>query len=204
MARIDEAKDLERVEQLVFAPHGLALKPFTQAQLRTGRTPDFQVFKNGQHVAYCEVKSPRDDRLDDLLDAASPGTIVGYGGNDPTFNRLARHIQKAASQFDAVDPKRQLPRILAIVNHDEKSGVLDLLEALTGKLYCEGGVTVPSMMHIARGRLRGVQYRIDLYVMINEHAPRVVSNVFTQDNQGHFRTLCALLGADAAKITQLG
>jgi hypothetical protein len=200
---IDEATDLALVNRLLFKPNSLIGQPFSQTELLTGKTPDFRVFKNGQHVAYCEVKSPRDDRLDELLDAAPPGTIVGYGGNDPTFNRLARHIRDAAAQFDAVDPTRELPRILAIVNHDEKSGVLDLLETLTGKLYCEGGKSFPTMMHIARDRLKGVQYRIDLYVMINEHKPRVVSNVFTQDDESHCLALCGLLGLAPAAIMQL-
>jgi len=78
-----------------------------------------------------------------------------------------------------------------------------LLETLTGKLYCEGGKSLPTMMHIARDRLKGIQYRIDLYVMINEHKPRVLSNVFTQDDESHCHALCGLLGADPAAIEQL-
>src|SRR5262249_31410695 len=51
--------------------------------------------------AFCEVKSPRDDWLDDQIEAASPGQIAGGARSDPTFNRIARHVDKAASQFDA-------------------------------------------------------------------------------------------------------
>jgi hypothetical protein len=59
------------------------------------------------------------------------------------------------------------------------------------------------MMHIARGRLGGVQYQIDLYVMINEHAPRVESYLFTKSDAEHFRNLCKLLEFDEAGIQQL-
>jgi hypothetical protein len=76
MARVDEGRDLERVKQLVFTPRGLILKPFTQTQLLTGRTPDFKVFKRDQHAAYCEVKSPRDDWLNDQIEAAPPEQLL--------------------------------------------------------------------------------------------------------------------------------
>jgi hypothetical protein len=163
MAKIDESKDLDLVERLLFKPHGLTVTPFAQAELLTGRTPDFKVFRAGYQVAYCEVKSPRDDWLDDQLDAAPPGTIVGGGRHDPTFNRLARHIQKAATQFEAVDPKRQFPAILAFVNHDEHSGFADLMEVLTGYFQTDKGSAIATMMDIAQGRLKEVKFKIDLY-----------------------------------------
>src|SRR2546423_2346755 len=42
-------------------------------------------------------KSPRDDWLDEQLDSAPPGQIVGGARSHPTFNRTARHVQKAAT-----------------------------------------------------------------------------------------------------------
>lgn len=66
MAKIDEDKDLALVEQLLFKPRGLNVQRFSQAELRTTRTPDFRVFKGARHMAHCEVKSPNDPWLDNL------------------------------------------------------------------------------------------------------------------------------------------
>ena len=62
-------------------------------------------------AGYCEVKSPRDDWLDEQLERAPPGMIVGGGRPDPTFNRIARNIVKAVKQFDAVNPDHSLSNV---------------------------------------------------------------------------------------------
>jgi hypothetical protein len=140
--RPDEGLDVGLKEELLFTPRGLQLQRFTQAETLAGKTPDFRVFQLGNLVAFCEAKSPQDDWLDDQLDVAAPMQLAGGLRNDPTFNRIARHVEKAASQFDAVNAGRTLPNILVLVNHDKASNYNDLRETLTGMFHSEGGASL--------------------------------------------------------------
>jgi hypothetical protein len=201
MARApDEDRDLELIEELLFAPRGLQLQRFTQAETLAGRTPDFRVLKAGNIVAFCEAKSPRDDWLDDRLDVAAPMQLVGGLRNDPIFNRIARHVEKAASQFDAVNPGRTLPNILVFVNHDKASSYNDLRETLTGMFHAESGERFATMTYISEGRLGQIKRRIDLYVWIDARTKRIQGYVFGEASPEHVRAICELLGLDASKI----
>ena len=123
-------------------------------------------------AGFCEVKSPRDDWLDEQLEQAPPGTIVGGGRSDPTFNRLASHILKAVKQFDAVNPDHSLPNVLVFVNHDDKSGYRDLSETLTGHIRANSGEVYVTMTYIPDGLLGDKRNRIDLYLWIDEYRDR--------------------------------
>jgi hypothetical protein len=114
----NEQADVALVKRIIFGGQGLLLEPFAREETLKNRTPDFKVFKNSKIVAFCEIKSPRDDWLDAQIETANPGQIAGGARNDPTFNRLARHISKAASQFDAVNKDRAVPNILVFVKSD--------------------------------------------------------------------------------------
>jgi hypothetical protein len=193
--------DLQLVQEIVFAARGLTLERFTHAETVAGRTPDFRVFKDAELVAYCEVKSPRDDWLEDQLAAAQPLEIVGGPRNDPIFNRIARQIEKAVTQFDAVNGLRLIPNILVFVNHDTMSNINDLMETVTGYFQSESGEREPTIMHIAEGRLGSIKRRVDLYVWIDSRTRRVQGYVFGQEDAQHLQQICALLGLDASKIT---
>src|SRR5262245_42661903 len=69
----DEAADLSLVKRLIFTEPDVALERFNYRETSVHRTPDFKVMRNGNLVAYCEVKSPRDDWLDEQIDAAPAG-----------------------------------------------------------------------------------------------------------------------------------
>lgn len=200
MGKPDEDPDLKLVEDLIFTPRGLQLRRFTQAETLAGRTPDFRVFQSGNLVAFCEAKSPRDDWLDDQLDAAAPLQLVGGLRSDPTFNRIARHVEKAASQFDAVNPARALPNILAFVNHDKASSYNDLRETLTGMFHAAGGERFATMTHISERRLGEIKRRIDLYAWIDVRSKRIQGYVFGEASPEHVKAICDLLGLDATKI----
>jgi hypothetical protein len=198
--RPDEDRDLEVIEDLLFAPRGLQLQRFTQAETLAGKTPDFRAFKAENLVAFCEAKSPPDDWLDDQLDVAAPMQLVGGLRNDPTFNRIARHVEKAASQFDAVNPGRTLPNILVFVNHDKASSYNDLRETLTGMFHADGGERFPTMTHISEGRLGEIKRRIDLYGWIDARTKRIQGYVFGEASPEHVKAICDLLGLEASKI----
>jgi hypothetical protein len=200
MQKPNEDPDLRLVEELLFTPRSLVLQRFTRTETLTGRTPDFRVFRTGELVAYCEVKSPRDDWLDNQLDDAPPLQLVGGLRPDPTFNRIARHIEKAATQLESVNSARLVPNILVFVNHDRASSFNDLRETLTGMFYSADGERFETMSHISEGRLREAKLRINLYVWIDERRRKIEGYFFNEAVPEHVSKVCELLGLDASKI----
>jgi hypothetical protein len=106
--KYDEQPDLNLLAAWLAKPErGLSTARFTDRETKTGKTPDFRMLRGKDLVAFCEVKSPNDPWLDEQLEGASALTIVGGCRNDPTFNRLARLVNKADRQFAAVNPNRE-------------------------------------------------------------------------------------------------
>ena|SRR5579871_1314570 len=196
----NEDPDLQLVEELIFAPRRLVLHRFSQIETLRGRTPDFRVIQQDRLAAFCEVKSPRDDWLDDQLDVTPPGVIVGGGRSDPTFNRIARHVEKAATQFDAVNLGRSVPNILVFANYADASHYGDLIETVTGIFHAESGERYVTMTHISEGRLATAKQKIDLYVWIDGKARRIQGYLFNEAFPDNVATLCELLGLDPTKI----
>jgi hypothetical protein len=199
MSRLpDEGPDLRLVEDLIFGGKEIILRRFESIDTLTRRTPDFKVLRDGILVAFCEVKSPRDDWLDQQIEAATSGQIVGRARPDPTFNRIARHIEKAASQFDAVNGDRTVPNILVFVNHADAAGPNDLLETVTGTFFAENGQRFATVRHISQGRLASVREIIDLYIWIDQKTSR--TSYFFNKDPNRVTALCDLLQIDATKI----
>src|SRR2546423_1452462 len=123
MDRTNEEQDLALVEELVSGPAGFILDRI--AAIPQEPRPDFRMLSWRGLAGYFEVKSPRDDWLDDQLLAAPPGTIVGGASEDPRFNRVARHVLKAVKQFRTVNPDHGHPNVLVFVNHDAGSNFDD-------------------------------------------------------------------------------
>lgn len=165
--RTNEEKDLVLVQELVSGPAGFSLERI-EATPQEPR-PDFQMVSWRGLEGYCEVKSPRDDWLDEQLEQAPPGTIVGGGRPDPTFNRIARHVLKAVKQFDAVNPDHSLPNMLIFVNHDDNSGFADMCETLTGRYRADSGEVYETMTRISDGILGDKRKRIDLYLWVDDY-----------------------------------
>jgi hypothetical protein len=135
--------------------------------------------------------------LDDLLHNAPSETIVGGARRDPIFNRLARLLERAASQFAAVNPSRRELNILAYVNHDPASRYADLHETLTGYFLASDGSTHPTVRRIAEDWIGEAKRRVDVFLwfeganmwgLINDADPMRV------------RRVCALFGFDQDKI----
>lgn len=194
-----ENRDLSLVAAKLEA-HTLQALRFPKEQPRVGKTPDFRVMDGGDLFAYYEVKSPRDEWLDGQIDQAEPGEIVGGLRSDPVFNRLSKMVEKAAEQFDAVNPDRSVPNILAIVNHDDASHPGDLIEMLTGMFKADNGTRHPTMRHVSEGRIREAKYRIDLYVWIDGGMGEVRCYLFGESVPAHVDALCAKLGLNKTTI----
>jgi hypothetical protein len=200
MRKPDEDPYLKLVGERIVMPRGLRLSRFTQEETLAGRTPDFRVLRLDNLVAYCEVKSPRDDWLDNQLDEAPPFTIVGGGRPDPIFNRIARHVAKAETQFDAVNADRSVLNLLAFVNHDAMSHFADLRETLTGMFHAEGGERFQIMPHISERWIGEAKRRIDLFVWINQKENRIEGYVFNEESGERVVRVCDLLGVERSEI----
>jgi hypothetical protein len=171
---------------------------FAQSETVKGPTPDFRLRNaKGVLVGYTEVKSPRDDLLDEELEGAADFAIVGHARSDPTFNRIARHVQKSASQFDAVNPQGQLPNILVFVNHADSSGCHDLIETLTGHFHADDGRQYQTVVRIAQ-RISSAAARIDLFVWIVAKTQKKF--YFFNPNSTQVEAICALLALGPKQI----
>jgi hypothetical protein len=195
----NEQPDLDLVAAYL-ADRSLSAERFSSAETQVGRTPDFRVRKQGEVVAYCEVKSPNDPWLDDLLEDAPPLTLVGGARPDPTFNRLSRLLTKADTQFTAVNPARTELNILAYVNHDNASSYNDLRETLTGYFYAADGTKHPTMMDIAEGRIGETKRRIDAFLWFEGKTGRMAGTIINQGDSERLRRTCSLLHIDPDKI----
>ena len=196
--RPEEPVDLNIAAKLLQS-HGLTPKRFTKAGRRIGKTPDFRVMRGENLVAFCEVKSPRDDWLDTQLEEATHGGIVGGCHKDPVFNRLSRIIRKAASQFDAVNASHDVPNILILVNHDDMSDYGDLRETVTGRFHSDDGSRHPTVMPVSEGRIKEVKTRIDAYAWFDFETRRLQGRMLNELSE-HFDAICSMFGIDKSKI----
>jgi hypothetical protein len=157
--------------------------------------PDFKMVSWRGLIGYCEVKSPRDDWLDEQLLRAPPGTIIGGIREDPRFNRIARHILKAVKQFSTVNPGHSLPNVLVFVNHDDGSNFNDLYETVTGYARAQSGERYPFHTNIAEGRLGPKRADIDLYLWIDDHRKRqrIAGFLWSEADARHTAALRTLL-----------
>ena len=196
----DEVADLDTVRRLLFAEHMIIPVRFTKAEIRAGSTPDFKMTLAGRLVGFCELKSPRDDCLDKQLEDAPAFEIRGSVRKDPIFNRIGRQIEKAASQFDAVNPNHELPNVLVFLNHDDASYFNDLEETLTGEFRSTKGERITTVKNVSEGKLKAVRDRVDLFIWIDCKTDEIHLWLFNPTNMSHVRTLCSLFGKDIKDI----
>jgi ribosomal protein L30 len=133
---INEEADEELMRALVFKGHGMEVVRLPEGK---SKSPDFKVIKDGELKAYCELKSPRDDWVFAVPKDLKPGEIRRKIRENPTAHALARVIEKAAAQFNAVNPDHVRPNILVIVSHARMRGPKDLHLAIAGLPVPGGG-----------------------------------------------------------------
>jgi hypothetical protein len=192
-----EDEDLKLAEKVVFSINGLDLLKIPRG---AGRSADLLILKNGVLEAYCELKSPRDEWLDKLLDLAKPCQIVGGGREDPIFKKIRKHANKASKQFEAVNSNRIKPNILVFINHDDISNFDDLRETFTGLFYAADGTRHATMLDMAAS-LERAKSQIDLCVWINGKSRKVEGFFFNQGaTPNYLNHLCALLNINPTAI----
>lgn len=160
MVQRQEEPDLVLVEEF-FAALGLRAERIPEA---TVKTPDFEILRDAELVAFCEVKSPQNvfaERMNDAINQAPPGQYGGIFESGPVsrqYRCMERAAIKAVEQFNSVNASHAVPNILMIVNHDRFSYESDFVEAVTG--YVEG------LGYMSIG-VRADIPEIDAYVWLN-------------------------------------
>jgi len=149
----------------------LRVERFSKQERRRSKTPEFRVLRGEVLAFFCEVKSMREDeRLDNALAAAPPGSIVEVCGPDSTFNAVENKIHEAVRQFDAVNPELEYPNVLVVVNHDRARDVGDLCAVVEGDFVAEDGTRHAIYREFSEGRIRYEKLRIAVYVWIERRA----------------------------------
>lgn len=130
---------------------------------KQGKTPDLRLISDRGQVALCEVKAANDEPGERHFDGMSAGETRVLSKKDPTFNRIASHIEKAHGQLSAYDPEHHLLRFVAFVNYDDWSDSTDLGITLTGEIQTING-PISLMKGISEGRLGIIKHQIDSYL----------------------------------------
>ena len=142
---------------------GLVVERFSKVERRQTKTPDSRAFKEGQLAFCCEVKTVAEDvEFERRLDSSVAGTLIGKGGEDPTLNRVERKIYEAVDQFRAVDPKREIPRVLLFVRRDWSSGPDCLSDVLAGCFPANDGSRDPIYAKYSEGKIQAKRREIVL------------------------------------------
>jgi large subunit ribosomal protein L30 len=84
---INEEADEELMRALVFRGQGVEVARLPEGK---NKNPDFKVMKDGELKAYCELKSPRDDRIFALRKDLKPGEIRREIRENVAAHALAR------------------------------------------------------------------------------------------------------------------
>jgi hypothetical protein len=191
-----EGADTKLMQELVFQPSNVVLQRFSKEEMAKGKTPDFKLMKGSGLRGYCELKSPRDDWVFELPGDTKPGESVAETRPSPTSNNLARQIESAVEQFDAVNPDHKLPNVLVIANHAPGRTRSDLHVALTGIQVPDG----PRLFTLEPDRQKQIceaARRVDLFLWIDPQT-RTWQHAYPSDAV-HRETACALLGIEIGK-----
>ncbi|MDP3859810.1 MAG: hypothetical protein Q8Q73_18780 [Stagnimonas sp.] len=191
-----EGADIRLMHELIFRPSNVVLQPFSKEEKAKGKTPDFKLMKDSKLCGYCELKSPRDDWVFEFPDDIKPGESVSKTRPSPTSNNLARQIESAVEQFDAVNPDHKLPNVLAIVNHAAGRTRSDLHITVTGIQVPDG----PRLYTLKPDRQKQVweaTRRVDLFLWID--AQNCTCQHVYPDDAIHRAAACALLGIEMGK-----
>jgi ribosomal protein L30 len=158
----DEAQDVALMRRLAFDPNGIVLEPYSDAELKTGKTPDFKLRKDGNLCGFCEMKSPRDDYVFGPPDEKG----IAVRKNIPYYRKLGSHIRQAAWQFDAVSPGHKRPNILVFVNHASDIERRDVIATVTG-IPVPRGRPLELLSAKMQRQVRVAAGRIDLILWID-------------------------------------
>jgi large subunit ribosomal protein L30 len=193
----DEVADKRLLRNLIFEPRGLSAEDIPEDD---NKTPDFRLLKDGTLRAYCEMKAPTDGDLFDFPNDLALDEIRVEVRKDPAILNLARHIAKAAKQFEAANPDRGHPNILVIVNHARRKGPADLRMALEGIRAPDGRRFFPLVNDADQWKVQQGVWEaarcIDLYVWVDPQ--KRTWQAFRPAGAPRLAEACDLLGISCA------
>jgi ribosomal protein L30 len=184
--KADEKADMALIKRALFDLHGLRLERVKKRRDEMG--PDFKIMKGQELVAYCELKSPRDDWILEPVQGENPKTR-----QDPFYRNLAKHIETAVMQFDAVNPDHAVPNVVVIVNHALDKDRRDLRMVFEG-VPVPNGKPIPVVAK--QEEMQDAAKRIDLFFWIDAREPLPPKPLFNPDAP-HAKTACDLFGVDS-------
>jgi ribosomal protein L7/L12 len=188
-----EGADAKLVRELIFQPSDVVLQPFGKEEKAKGKTPDFKLMRGTELCGYCELKSPRDDWVFEFPDDIKPGEAVTETRSSPTSNNLARQIESAVEQFDAVNLDHKLPNVLAIVNHAAGRTISDLHTTVTG-IQVPDGPRLYALKPDRQKQIWKAARRVDLFLWIDAQN-RTWHHAYPND-AAHRAKACGVLGIE--------
>lgn len=117
------------------------------------KTPDFQVCKDGQLVFYCEEKTLEYDDFEGSK-------------KDSTYNAISRDLHTAVKQFNSINPKHEVPNVMAIVNLDTIRDIHDLFISLTGHTLLDNGKYM-KILRVGHRTLEDIN-KVDLFLWFDK------------------------------------
>ena len=163
-------------------------------------TPEYLILKNGATVGVCEVK-----------------TVPAFGGSSggsTAFADLRDNLGVAATQFNLVNPSRELVNILGLVDH--RSGLMwaDLYSLIRESIAAETRTGYQCREDMSLGQVRADQWPVDVYLWLaSKRGPArgpgrfgvrfSFKMIFNSSDPGRFLHACALFGVDAAAVPTL-
>ena len=113
-------------------------------------------------VTDVHISSPARHRaLIDELREINPGCFRASG---PVHGTITDKIEGAVGQFDAVNPVREYPNVLFLMNHDDRTDFGHLYETFTGDIKHANGTRHHFFGTYSDGKIAAIKWRIDLYV----------------------------------------
>jgi large subunit ribosomal protein L30 len=158
----NEAADAALMRKLAFDASNIVPKPYSDAELRKGKTPDFKLLKDGKLCGFCELKSPRDDFI---FETPEPGDFA-IRKNLPFHRKLGSHIRHAGQQFDAVNSDDSLPNIMVFVTHAPDIERRDLHATISG-LPAPDGKRIFMLSRKMQEQVLDAARKIDLFLWID-------------------------------------
>lgn len=181
----DERADIALARRVLFDLHHLRLEPVKKRRDEKG--PDFKIMRGQELVAYCEVKSPRDDWILEPSKNENPAIR-----KDPFYRNLAKQIETAVMQFEAVNPGHAVPNVLVFVNHALDKDRRDLRMVFEG-LPVPGGAPIPVVAK--QDQMREAAKQIDLFFWIDAREPLWPKPLHAA-NAVQLNAACKLFGID--------
>jgi hypothetical protein len=197
--RFGEVAGDESVVAAFWQDRGFEAQKFDKNETRSSKTPDLKLYQHGRLVAFCEVKTFQHDIwLDQALEKAAPGELVGGLRLDPIYNRVSNAVHTAVRQLEAVNPRHDQLNFLVLVNRDRAAKREDLVSVLTGCWDPLHGILEKTHTAYSGGRIREEKRRVDLYVWMEASGDSSLkATLFFFGNDGSKEQVCNLLGLDS-------